>query len=165
MERSVRQILKKEEQEVESEIRQQKIQTEKEMLARVYEYFTSIKTKTEAISYANKPVQLMESYVGLIKKGYAALMLQAQNSSNATIKLLEAKNQINEETIKERKDYYESQKSQLSDKLLQQQEEHSKTTVLLQTKLDESRDKIYDLQSKLIEKPAVKDLSGELLEA
>jgi len=71
----------------------------------------------------------MESYVGLIKKGYAALMLQAQNASNATIKLLEAKNQINEETIREKKEHYESQKSQLSEKLLQQQEEHSKATV------------------------------------
>jgi hypothetical protein len=56
MERSVRSIIKKEEQEVESDIRQQRIQTEKEMLARVDEYHTSIKTKTEAISYANKPV-------------------------------------------------------------------------------------------------------------
>lgn len=120
MERSVRQIIKKEEGEVESEIRQQKFSTEKEMLARIDEYLASVREKTQEISYAKKPVQLMESYVALVKKGYAGMMLHAQNASSAQIKLLEAKVQLNEDNIRERKEYYEDQKAQLTDKLLSQ---------------------------------------------
>ena len=151
-------------QELERELRYQKVDTEQDLYARIENIKEEFYTKTKSIDFKEKETMILGICNDLLKKGSQSLLQREKTATTNQSTMLEHEIKLLKEDLKQAKADADGERQQIQDKYAKLMSESKKTEVTLSAKLVEMTENCRTNEQKLVNLERESDKVGALNE-